>query len=84
MYSVPPILKHIQTHFSISYNHICQKVTPDLKFLEKKLLDGTLKPGKIKSKVFLNSMSKKVSNSKKEILPYIKVLVTELQVKNSS
>ena len=38
--SVPPIWKHIQTHFSIFQNHICQKVTPDLKFLGKKVFFG--------------------------------------------
>ena len=42
--SVPPIWKHIRTHFSFFLNHICQKVTPDLKSLGKKLSDGTLKP----------------------------------------
>ena len=50
--SVPPIWKHIQTQFSIFQNHTCQKVRPDFKFLGKKLLDGTLKPRKIKLKVF--------------------------------
>ena len=35
-------------------------MSPVLKFLNKKLSDGSLKPGKIKSEVFLNLKSKKV------------------------
>ena len=42
-------------------NHICQKVSPVLKFLNKNLLDGTLKPGKIKLEVSLNLKSRKVT-----------------------
>ena len=39
-------------------NHICQKVSPVLKSLNKNLLDGILKAGKIKLEVFLNLKSK--------------------------
>ena len=50
-------------------NHICQKVSPVLKFLNKNLSDGTLKLGKIKLEVFLDSKSKKNSNSKRKSYP---------------
>ena len=50
---VPPICWQLRTKFWKLKNHICQKVTPDLKSLGKKLLDGTLKPRKIKLEVFL-------------------------------
>ena len=46
-------------------NQICQKVGPVLKFLNKNLSDGTLKPGKIKLEVFLNLKSKKGVKSEK-------------------
>ena len=42
---------HSNSIFKTTY--LCQKVTPDLKFLGKKLSDGTLKPKKIKLEVFL-------------------------------
>ena len=45
-----------------------QKVRPVLKFLWKNLSDGTLKPRKIKSKVFLDWISKKCVKFQKEIL----------------
>ena len=47
--------------------HICQKIRPVLKFLGKKLSDGTLKPEKIKLEVFLNSKSKKCVKFQKKI-----------------
>ena len=47
--------------------HICQKIRPVLKSLGKKLSDGTLKPGKIKLEVFLNSKSKKCVKFQKKI-----------------
>jgi hypothetical protein len=50
-------------------NHICQKVSPVLKSLNKNLSDGTLKSGKIKLEVFLNLKSKKVSNQKNGFAP---------------
>jgi hypothetical protein len=46
-------------------NHICQKVSPVLKFLNKNLSYGTLKPGKIKLEVFLNLKSKFFFKSEK-------------------
>ena len=49
--------------------HICQKVRPVLKFLWKKLSDGTLKPRKFKLEVFLNWLSKKSVKFKKPLAP---------------
>ena len=66
---VPPICWQLRTQFSISYNHLCQKVRPVLKFLWKKLSDGTLKPRKIKLEVFLNWISKNCVKFKKKIAP---------------
>ena len=63
---VPPICWQLRTKFWKLKNHICQKVSPFLKSLNKNLSDGILKPGKIKLKVFLNWISKKVWNSKKK------------------
>ena len=54
---VPLICWQLRTKFWKLKNHICQKVSPVLKSLGKKLLDGTLKPGKIKLEVFLNWIS---------------------------
>ena len=56
---VPPICWQVQTKFWKLKNYMSQKVSPVLKFLGKKLLDGTLKPRKIKLEVFLNWISKK-------------------------
>ena len=56
---VPLICLQLRTKSWKLKNHICQKVSPVLKSLNKKLLDGTLKLGKIKFKVFLNWISKK-------------------------
>ena len=54
-------------NFENKKNHIRQKVSPVLKFLGKKLSDGTLKLRKIKLEVFLNLKSKKgVKFQKKE------------------
>ena len=66
---VPPICWQVQTKFWKLKNYMSQKVSPVLKFLGKKLLDSTLKLGKIKLEVILNWISKKVSTSQKEILP---------------
>ena len=67
---VPPICWQLRTKFWKLKNHICQKVSPVLKFLNKKLLDGTLKLGKIKFKVFLNWISKKSVKFPPKILPF--------------
>ena len=58
--TVPLICWQLRTKFWKLKHHICQKMSPVLKFLNKKLSDGSLKPGKIKSEVFLNLKSKKV------------------------
>ena len=52
---VPPICWQLRTKFWKLKNHICQKVSPVLKFLGKKLLDGTLKLGVIGSIFKLNT-----------------------------
>ena len=62
---VPPICLQLRTKFWKLKNHICQKISPVLKFLNKNLSDGTLKPGKIKLEVFLNLKSKKGVKSEK-------------------
>ena len=62
---VPPKGWQLRTKFWKLKNHIWQKVSPVLKFLNKNLSDGTLKLGKIKLKVFLNSKSKKNVKSEK-------------------
>ena len=62
---VPPICLQLRTKSWKLKNHICQKISPVLKSLNKKLLDGILKLGKIKFKVFLNWMSKKGVKSEK-------------------
>ena len=51
---VPPICLQLRTKFRKLKNHISQKVSHVLKFLNKKLSDATLKPGIIKLEVFLN------------------------------
>ena len=66
---VPPICWQVQTKFWKLKNHICQKVSPVLKSSNKNLLDDILKPSKIKLKVFLNWISKKVSNLKNGFAP---------------
>ena len=50
---VPSICWQLQTKFWKLKNHM-SKSKPCFKILGKKLLDGTLKPGKIKLEVFLN------------------------------
>ena len=62
---VPPICLQLRTKSWKLKNHIRQKISPVLKFLNKKLLDGILKLGKIKFKVFLNWISKKNVKSEK-------------------
>ena len=62
---VPPKGWQLRTKFWKLKNHIWQKVSPVLKSLNKNLSDGTLKPGKIKLEVFLNSKSKKNVKSEK-------------------
>ena len=56
-------------------NYICQKVSPVLKSLNKKLSDGTLKPEKIKLEIFLDLKSKKgvlihINNSRRAVYGY--------------
>ena len=51
---VPPIGWQLRTKFWKLKNHIYQKVSLVLNFLNKKLSDGSLKLGKIKLEVFLN------------------------------
>ena len=55
---VPPKGWQHRTKFWKLKNHICQKVSPVLKSLNKNLLDGILKAGIIKLEVFLNLKSK--------------------------
>ena len=57
---VPSICWQLRTKFWKLKNHICQKVSRILKFLNKNLSDRTFKLGKIKLEVFLNWISKKV------------------------
>ena len=61
---VPPICWQLRSKFWKLKNHM-SKSKPCFEIFGK-LLDGTLKLGKIKLKVFLNWISKKVSNSKKK------------------
>ena len=62
---VPSICWQLQTKFWKLKNHLCQKVRPVLKFLNKNLSDDILKPSKIKLKIFLNWISKKSVKSEK-------------------
>ena len=56
-------------NFLFSKTRYVKKLRPIQKSLGKNLSEGILKPRKIKLEVFLNSKSKKVSNSKKKIVP---------------
>ena len=62
---VPSICWQLRTKFWKLKNHICQKVRPVLKSLNKNLSDDILKPSKIKLEVFLNWRSKKSVRSEK-------------------
>ena len=67
----------VQNHFSdLKFffeiqlkNHLCHKVSLVLKSLNRNLSDDILKLGKIKFKVFLNWISKKMSNLKNGFAP---------------
>ena len=58
---------NFRLNFLFFLNQICQKVRPVLKFLWKKLSDGTLKPSKIKLEVFSNWISKQCVKFQKKL-----------------